>query len=451
MNRERASILLVDDDADLLRLLAIRLEAAGYAVVTAGKAEHALAMIASEPPRLVITDLRMPGMDGSALFEAIRAAYPALPVIILTAHGTIPDAIAATNRGVFGYLTKPYEAKVLLEQVDKALRLSSGGLDEARADQVWREGIITQNAVMEALLAQAKLIAASDASVMLCGESGTGKEMLAQAIHRASRRSSGPFIAVNCGAIPENLLEAELFGYVRGAFTGASKDSPGLIREADGGTLFLDEIGDMPSPLQVKLLRVLEQREVRPLGTAKSCAVDIRLISATHRDLEAEMAAGRFRNDLFYRLKVVSLALPSLGERRDDVPLLARYFLRKIARRYHKEVNGFAPEAIELLVRASWPGNVRQLLNVVEQAVALSTTPIVPLPLVQNAIREAEDIIPFDEARRRFEADYLTRLLKMTGGNVASAAALAQRNRTDFYKLLQRHALNPSLFKSPFQ
>lgn len=450
MNGDRTSILLVDDDADLLRLLAIRLEAAGYAVVTTGKAEHALAMIAAERPRLVITDLRMPGMDGSALFEAIRAAHPALPVIILTAHGTIPDAIAATNRGVFGYLTKPYEAKVLLEQVEQALRLSSGGLGEAQADQAWREGIITQNAAMEALLAQAKLVAASDASVMLCGESGTGKEMLAQAIHRASRRSGGPFIAVNCGAIPENLLEAELFGYVRGAFTGAAKDSPGLIREADGGTLFLDEIGDMPAPLQVKLLRVLEQREVRPLGMTKSCAVDIRIISATHRDLEAEMAAGRFRSDLFYRLKVVSLALPSLSERRDDVPLLARYFLRKIARRYHKEVNGFAPEAVELLVRAGWPGNVRQLLNVVEQAVALSTTPIVPLPLVQNAIREVEDIVPFDEARRRFEADYLTRLLKMTGGNVASAAALAQRNRTDFYKLLQRHALNPSLFKSPF-
>lgn len=447
MNAERASILLVDDDADLLRLLAIRLEAAGYGVVTAGKAEHALALIGTERPGLVITDLRMPGMDGAALFDAIRASHPALPVIILTAHGTIPDAVAATNRGVFGYLTKPYDAKVLLEQVEKALRLSVSGSADAPGDQPWRADIITQNAAMEDLLAQAKLVASSDASVMLHGESGTGKEMLAQAIHRASLRQNGPFIAVNCGAIPENLLESELFGYVKGAFTGANKDYNGLVREAEGGTLFLDEIGDMPLPLQVKLLRVLEQREVRPVGSAKSHGVDIRVISATHRDLDQEMEAGRFRSDLFYRLKVVSLALPSLSERRDDVPLLARHFLRKIAERYRKEVNGFAPEAMELLVRASWPGNVRQLLNVVEQAVALSTGPIVPLALVQNAIRELEDIIPFDEARRRFEADYLTRLLKMTGGSVASAATLAQRNRTDFYKLLQRHSLDPALFK----
>lgn len=447
MSGERSRILLVDDDADLLRLLAIRLEAAGYGVITAGKAEHALALIAVERPQLVITDLRMPGMDGSALFEAIRISHPALPVIILTAHGTIPDAIVATNRGVFGYLTKPYDARELLEQVARALRFSVGGAIDGLEGQTWRADIVTQNAVMEDLLAQVKLVAASDASVMLHGESGTGKEMLAQAIHRASLRLNGPFVAVNCGAIPENLLESELFGYMRGAFTGAIKDYNGLVRQADGGTLFLDEIGDMPLPLQVKLLRVLEQREVRPVGATKSHGIDIRVISATHRDLEVEMAEGRFRSDLFYRLKVVSLAIPSLAERRDDIPLLARHFLRKIAERYHKEVNGFAPEAMELMVRASWPGNVRQLLNVVEQAVALSTGPIVPLALVQHAIKELEDIVPFDEARRRFEADYLMRLLKMTGGNVASAARLAQRNRTDFYKLLQRHSLDPSLFK----
>jgi two-component system response regulator GlrR len=445
MSKPLPHILLVDDDADLLRLLAIRLEAAGHTVVTTEKAEQALALIAAGRPQLVITDLRMPGMDGSALFEAIRISHPALPVIILTAHGTIPDAIAATNRGVFGYLTKPYDAKELIEQVERALRLSASPTEGA--DQAWRTDIITQNAAMADLLAQARLVAASDASVMLHGASGTGKEMLAQAIHRASPRADGPFVAVNCGAIPENLLEAELFGYVRGAFTGAIKDHNGLVREADGGTLFLDEIGDMPLPLQVKLLRVLEQREVRPVGATRSHLVNIRVISATHRDLDEEMAAGRFRSDLFYRLKVVALMIPALTERRDDIPLLARHFLRKLARRYQKEVNGFAPEAMDLLVRASWPGNVRQLLNVVEQAVALATGPIVPLALVQNAIRELEDIVPFDEARRRFEADYLVRLLKMTGGNVASAATLAQRNRTDFYKLLQRHALEPALFK----
>jgi two-component system response regulator GlrR len=445
--QNRSRILLVDDDPDLLRLLTIRLEAAGHGVITTGKAEQALAMIAAERPHLVITDLRMPGMDGSALFEAISATHPALPVIILTAHGTIPDAIAATNRGIFGYLTKPYDAKVLIAQVEQALRFSVSHTTEAMGEKTWRAGIVTQSHLMEGLLAQARLVAASDASVMIYGESGTGKELLAQAIHLASTRAQAAFVAVNCGAIPENLLESELFGYVRGAFTGANKDYAGLVREADGGTLFLDEIGDMPLLLQVKLLRMLEQREVRPLGEAKSQRVNIRVISATHRNLDVEMAEGRFRSDLFYRLKVVALAIPSLAERRDDIPLLARYFLRSIAERYRKEVNGFSPDAMEILVRASWPGNVRQLLNVVEQVVALSTGPIVPLMLIQNAIQAVEDIVPFDEAKRRFEVDYLARLLKMTGGNVASAATLAQRNRTDFYKLLQRHSLDPALFK----
>ncbi|MBH1962477.1 MAG: sigma 54-interacting transcriptional regulator [Rhodocyclales bacterium] len=447
MSTATTRILLVDDDDDLLRLLAIRLEGAGYGVLTTNKAEQALAMISRERPHLVITDLRMPGMDGAALFEAIRAMHSSLPVIILTAHGTIPDAVAATNRGVFGYLTKPYDAQELLTQVEQALRLSVIGDSSKRHSASWRARIVTQSPLMESLLAQAQLVAASDASVMLYGESGTGKELLAQAIHQASARAKKPFVAVNCGAIPENLLESELFGYVRGAFTGANKDYIGLVREADGGTLFLDEIGDMPLPLQVKLLRMLEQREVRPLGEAKLHPVNIRVISATHRNLDVEMAEGRFRSDLFYRLKVVALSIPALSERRDDIPLLARHFLHVLADRYQKEVNGFSPEAMDLLIRARWSGNVRQLLNVVEQAVALSTGPIVPLMLIQNAIQTLEDIVPFDEARRRFEADYLTRLLKMTGGNVASAASLAQRNRTDFYKLLQRHSLEPALFK----
>ncbi|HEX5393327.1 MAG TPA: sigma 54-interacting transcriptional regulator [Rhodocyclaceae bacterium] len=438
-------LLLVDDDPDLLRLLAIRLEAAGYQVATAASGEEAMARIAAERPQLVITDMRMPGMDGNALFDAVKAAHPMLPVIILTAHGTIPDAVAATHRGVFSYLTKPYDAKVLLAQVAQALRLSAApaGSD----DGAWRADIMTQNAAMEDLLARAKLVANGDASVLLRGESGSGKEMLAKAIHLASPRRSGAFVAVNCGAIPENLLESELFGYVKGAFTGATRDHLGLVREADGGTLFLDEIGDMPLPLQVKLLRVLEEREVRPVGATRSFPVDVRVISATHRDLEGEMAEGRFRSDLFYRLNVVTLAIPSLAERRDDIPLLAKHFLRRLATRYRKEVNGFAPEALELLVRAAWPGNARQLLNVVEQAVALCTGPVIPLALIQSAIRQVEEVIPFDEARRRFEHDYLGRLLKLTGGNVAQAAKLAQRNRTDFYKLLQRHALDPALFK----
>ena len=445
MNAKR-NLLLVDDDKDLLKLLTMRLEAAGYAVTAVSSGEEALARIGIERPQLVITDMSMPGMDGAALFDAIRVSHPALPVMMLTAHGSIPDAVAATNRGIFGYLTKPYDAKTLIEQVERALSLSANRADGGKVDD-WRREIVTQNAVMEDLLAQAMLVAANDVSVMLAGESGSGKEIVARAIHRASPRYGEAFVAVNCGAIPDNLLESELFGYVRGAFTGANKDYKGLVREANGGTLFLDEIGDMPLALQIKLLRVLEEREVRPVGSTSTYPVDIRVISATHRNLEIEMAEGRFRSDLFYRLNVVMLALPSLAERRDDIPLLANHFLKSVATRYRKEVNAFSPDAMDLLVRASWPGNVRQLLNVVEQAVALSTAPIIPATLVQKAIRELEDIVPFDEARRRFEAAYLTQLLKMTGGNVAQAAKLAQRNRTDFYKLLQRHALEPGLFK----
>jgi len=447
MSDKPGKILLVDDDPDLLRLITIRLEAAGHVVATAASGAQALAQIAVDRPQLVITDMRMPGMDGNALFAAIRENYPTLPVIILTAHGTIPEAVAATHRGVFGYLTKPYQARELLDMVAQAMEISPAAPGSGSAAESWHANIITRNTIMADLLAQARLVAAGDASVLLRGASGSGKEMLAQAIHQASERHERPFVAVNCGAIPENLLESELFGYVKGAFTGAARDQLGLIRAAQGGTLFLDEIGDMPLPLQVTLLRVLEEREVRPVGATRSEPVDVRLISATHRDLDEEMSAGRFRSDLYYRLNVVSLAIPDLADRRDDIPLLANHFLRQLATRYRKEINGFAPEAMELLIRASWPGNVRQLLNVVEQAVALTTGPIVTLALVQKTISELGEIAPFDEARRSFESNYLIRLLKMTGGNVTQAAKLAQRNRTDFYKLLQRHSLDPALFK----
>ncbi|MBI2311841.1 MAG: sigma 54-interacting transcriptional regulator [Betaproteobacteria bacterium] len=443
-------ILLVDDDADLLRLLSIRLSSAGYEVTAVESAEKALAAMGAALPDLVITDMRMSGMDGAALFDAVHAAHPTLPVIILTAHGTIPDAVEATQRGVFGYLTKPYEPKVLLEQVEKALQWSGAGAAPAGEDAQWRADILTRSPAMEELLAQARLVAASDASVFIQGPSGSGKEMLAAAIHRASPRRDKPFVAINCGAIPEQLLESELFGHIKGAFTGATRDHRGLFQAAHGGTLFLDEIGDMPLPLQVKLLRVLEERRVRPVGSTTPVAVDVRIISATHRDLPAAKASGSFREDLYYRLNVVALNLPPLAERREDIPLLAGHFLRRLAEKYGRPVNAFSPEAMELLAGASWPGNVRQLYNVVEQTVALCTTAVIPLTLVQKAIQaEQTRFASFDEARKRFERQYLTQLLRLTAGNVSQAARLAKRNRTEFYKLLQRHQLDPALFKIP--
>jgi two-component system response regulator GlrR len=442
-------ILLVDDDPDLLKLISLRLVSAGYRVRTADSGEAALAALAIARPGIVVTDLRMPGIDGMQLFEAIHRQHPSLPVIILTAHGTIPDAVAATQRGVYGFLTKPFDSQDLLAKVAAALKVA--GNDRSGADDVggaWREGIITRSPQMEDLLRQARLVADSDASVLIYGESGTGKELLARAIHRASPRHDKPFVAVNCGAMPGELLESELFGHARGAFTGAVQAHKGLFQTADGGTLLLDEIGDMPLALQVKLLRVLQEGEVRPVGATQQIPVDVRVISATHRDLDEAKAAGQFREDLYYRLNVVSLKLPALADRREDIPLLATHFLRKLAERYKRAALSLAPEAMAMLIAAPWPGNVRQLLNLLEQAVALATTTVIPATLVQTALREdASVLVPFEEARRTFERDYLVRLLKITGGNVTQAAAMAKRNRTEFYKLLQRHHLEPGMFK----
>jgi len=444
----RGDILLVDDYPDLLKLISLRLTSAGYRVRTADSGETALAALAIARPAAVITDMRMPGIDGLQLFDAIHRQHPALPVIILTAHGTIPDAVTATQRGVFGFLTKPFDSQELLQKVANAVRLTGDTPEPKQAGGELRSGIITRSPRMEDLLRQARLVADSDASVLIFGESGTGKELLAQAIHRASRRGVRPFIAVNCGAIPEPLLESELFGHTRGAFSGAVQAHKGLFLAADGGTIFLDEIGDMPLALQVKLLRVLQEDEVRPVGATESIPVDVRVISATHRDLEAQRAAGQFREDLFYRLNVVSLKLPPLAERREDITLLATHFLRKLAERYKKPVPSIAPDAMALLIAAPWPGNVRQLLNLLEQALALTTTSVIPATLVQGALREDTGVLaPFEEARKQFERDYLVRLLKITGGNVTQAATLAKRNRTEFYKLLQRHRLEPAMFK----
>src|SRR6185503_19688687 len=453
LSTQRANILVVDDDPDLLRLMQIRLTAAGYAVSTAESGERALAQASVARPQLLVTDLRMGGMDGMALFESIHSRNPTLPVIVLTAHGTIPDAVAAVKRGVFGYLTKPFDAKALLTEIERALTLSGGRASAGDGDDGgWRAEIITRNPVMEDMLAKARLVADSDAGVFIYGDSGTGKELVARSIHMASPRSERPFVAINCGAIPEQLLESELFGHVRGAFTGAVRDHKGLFLTANRGTLFLDEIGDMPVALQVKLLRVLQERKVRPVGSTESHDVDVRIISATHRNIEAEMAAGNFRDDLFYRLNVVALALPPLSERREDIPLLAKHFLGVLTEKYKKEVNGFAPEAMELLVSAAWPGNVRQLYNVIEQSVALATTPLIPLASAQQAIQNQQtEFASFEDARRRFEREYLTQLLKITDGNVTQAARLAKRNRTEFYKLLGRHQLDPKLFKAQAQ
>jgi two-component system response regulator GlrR len=448
-----ARVLIVDDDPALLRLLSLRLREEGHEAIAAASGAEALAHLDHGLPQLLITDLRMAGMDGLQLFDAVHRRHPLLPVLMLTAHGTIPDAVRALQRGVFGYLPKPFEAQELLAEVNRALAASQAlGADMPGMEpgEAWREAILTRSPRMEQVLAEARLVAQSDASVAIHGPSGSGKELLARAIHAASPRAARPLVAVNCGAIPENLVEAELFGHVKGAFTGAVRDRVGLFAEAQGGTVFLDEIAELPLAAQVKLLRVLQEGELRPVGGERSVKVDVRVICASHRDLGEEVAAGRFREDLFYRLHVVGLALPALAERREDIPLLARHFLASLAQRYAKPVAGFAPDALELLTAAAWPGNVRQLQNVVEKCVVLGAGAQIPAALVQRALaNQAGELLPFDEARRQFERDYLVQLLKLTSGNVSQAARLARRNRTDFYTLLGRHQLDAASFKPP--
>ncbi len=442
-SKRKARILVVDDDPGLLRLLTIRLRAESYDVEAVEGGPQAVAAASRFRPDLVITDLRMEPMDGIALLKELQNRWPGLKVIMLTAHGTIPDAVQATQMGAFGFLTKPVDKQELLDQVQKALRISGFG----SSDEDWRAEIITRSSVMEEKLSQAHMVAGTDARVMITGESGTGKELLARAIHVASPRRGKEFVAVNCSAMAPDLLESELFGHEKGAFTGAHRAHEGLFRAADGGTLMLDEIGDMPMPLQVKLLRVLQENVVRPVGSTAAIPVNVRVISATHRDLQALMQAGSFREDLYYRLNVVHIDMPALNRRREDIPLLVAHFLAKMAKDSGAR-KIYAPEAVELLATADWPGNIRQLQNVVRQNVALSQTPIIPVELVQQSLGGGQGKLPsFDEARDEFTRSYLSQILQITGGNVSQAARLAKRNRTDFYKLLGRHQLTPEEFK----
>jgi two-component system response regulator GlrR len=351
----------------------------------------------------------------------------------------------ATQSGAFGFLTKPIDKDELMITVEKALKVSGS----ADVEEGWAAEIITRNRGMKEILQQAKMVAATDARVLITGESGTGKELLAQAIHKASQRHDQPFVAINCGAMAENLLESELFGHQKGAFTGAIRNHAGLFQSAEGGTLMLDEIGDMPMRLQVKLLRVLQENQVRPVGSTEALQVDVRVVSATHRDLQELMREGRFREDLYYRLNVVNIKLPTLDDRREDIPLLVANFLQTISKEADQERKVYAPEAVEMLVTAEWPGNVRQLYNVVRQNVALSRSPVISGELVLQSLGEhGGKLASFSDARDEFTRNYLSQILQITMGNVSQAARLAKRNRTDFYKLLSRYDLNPDQFKT---
>lgn len=438
-----AHILIVDDDESLLRLLELRLTARHYRVTTATSAQEALAAFRRQPADLVLTDLRMDDMDGIGLLEALHELDSMLPVVIMTAHGSIAEAVTATQKGVVAFLTKPLDNQTLESVIERHITVLAGeGLSTGP--------VITRNEKMRSLLETARRIAPGDVNVLITGESGTGKEVLARYLHEQSRRSGAEFVPVNCGALPEGLMEAELFGYVKGAFTGATRARDGLFRQATGGTLFLDEIGEMPLSLQVKLLRALQEKKVRPVGSDLPVDADARIISATHVDLEQAVRDKHFREDLFYRINVVQLHLPPLRERREDIPLLAQHFLTQaINQGIARHATSLSKDALKRLCAFDWPGNIRQLQNVIQRLIALSPAPVISEKLVIDALGQLPDapLPTLAEVRDEAERRYLEKVLTLTSGQVSDAARIAGRNRTDFYKLLKRHGLDPAQFK----
>jgi two-component system, NtrC family, response regulator GlrR len=453
----REKILVVDDDRGLLTLMKARLEAADYDVVLAGGGEEALALAQEEIFNAAVVDLKMEGMDGITLLEHLLAIQPNLPVILLTAYGTIAGAVAATKKGAYDYLTKPFEAKDLLYRLRKAMEVRRLKVEVDRLRSLVREryhfdGIVATSEKMQQILAQVAQIAPTDSTVCLYGESGTGKELIAKAVHMSSPRSQGPFVAINCGAIPEGLLESEFFGYMKGAFTGANRPKQGLLEQANGGTLFMDEIAELSPALQVKLLRVFQEYQFYPVGGVKPINVDLRVIAATNQDLWKAISEGRFREDLFYRIHVIPIYLPPLRDRMEDAPLLAHHFLRLFSKDMNKKLTGFSPEAMQRLMLHRWPGNVRELANVVERAVALSTEGEITADRLLLGREEFSGsrlkMLPLNEAREEFERAYLFQILTATGGNVSRAASVAGRYRAEFYKLLRKYDLDPDSFRN---
>jgi DNA-binding NtrC family response regulator len=393
-----ARILVVDDEAAQRDILGGFLRKQGFDVQEAASAPEALAVLRAEPIDLVLTDVRMPGMSGLELLREVHALNPEIPVLVLTAYGNVVDAVAAMRDGAVDYLTKPVDIDAVLHRVQKVLErqrlvTENRALREALRGRYRLEGIVAESGKMQEVLSVVHRVAASTATVLIHGESGTGKELLAQAIHYQSPRSSKPLVTVNCAALPETLLESELFGHVRGAFTGAVADRPGRFEAADGGTLFLDEIGEVSPAVQAKLLRVLQEREFEQVGSSRTVKVDVRVIAATNRDLEAGVREQRFRGDLFYRLNVVALFVPPLRERREDILPLLDHFLKKYAAENAKTIRGITRPARDALLTYEYPGNIRELENVVERAVVLARGDLIDLDDLPVVLQEAAPIV----------------------------------------------------------
>ncbi len=446
-------ILVVDDDSNLLEVIRMRLETGKYEVVTALKEEDAMASVREQLFDVSVIDLQLSNMDGITLMEDVHRINPEMPVIILTAHGSIESAVEAMQRGAHSYLTKPFEHTELLLQINNAMESKRLALEVKRLQRLVEEkydfgNIVSKSGKMQMVLDLVTRIAGTDSTVYIHGESGTGKELIAKAIHVGSGRKDKPFVAINCAAIPDTLLESELFGYEKGAFTGAMQSSKGLFTQAHEGTIFLDEIGDMPLTLQSKILRILQERQFYPLGSKEPIDVDVRVIVATNKDLQEEVKAGNFREDLFYRIHVIPVKLPPLRERKEDIPVLVDHFLEEFNRKMKIKVKGLAPQAMQKLMLHGWPGNVRELKNMIEFAMAMTRKDVITEDLILQTNNESNNgLKSFKEAKSDFEKEYILNLLKLTHGNVSKASELAGKYRADFYQLLKKYDLKPEEYK----
>ncbi len=458
-------ILILDDEADMVENCRRILTGCGYQCIGTTDPGKALAALRSDPPDLVLTDLRMPGMDGMELLKKVRHADADMPVIMLTAFATIESAVQAVKQGAFDYVAKPFSMDQLKLAVARALEHSRLHRENLRMrerlqDMFGLDKIVGKSEALQKVLSLVRRAARSEADIVVMGESGTGKELIANAVHTNSKRASGPFVALDCASLPDNLLESELFGYEKGAFTGAVKSKPGLMETAHSGTFFLDEIGELPLGLQVKLLRTLQERQVRRVGGTKSAAIDVRMVSATNRDLAQMVKDGKFREDLFYRLNVITINLPPLRERVGDVALLAHAFLRKQAQQDSEmPVRGITPQALAALDAYSWPGNVRELRNVIERACALTEGEMIsPGDLPDNIRQPASPATSAAESSNalgsaslkdakgrwlsNFEPSYVEGLLKDHSGNVSQAARAAGVDRKTLYRLIKKYNLS---------
>ncbi|AKF81842.1 Fis family transcriptional regulator [Myxococcus fulvus 124B02] len=459
-----AKVLVIDDEVNLRKVLAAMLRRDGFDVTVAENGEQGLAEFNKNGADIIVTDLVMPKVGGMEVLGTIRAANPDVPVIIITAHGTVDSAVDAIKAGAFDYITKPFDQVELSSVVAKAAKTNESARRSVRPDLKARAAIIGEAPQMQEVYKVIDKVADTPSTVLITGESGTGKELIATALHGASSRRDKPFIKINCAAIPATLLESELFGYERGAFTGAVTSKPGRFELADEGTLFLDEIGEIPVEMQVKLLRALQEGEFERVGGIKTTRVDVRLVAATNRDLQAEIEAGRFRKDLYYRLAVVPLSLPPLRERRSDVLMLARHFVEKYNKRLNKKIEGITDDALALLQAYSWPGNIRELENLIERVLLFADGPLItakdlPEPIRQGAGVQSspasapslpamevpagevglKDIVRMKAAE--LERDLIVKKLDETGGNVTRAARLLQISRKSLQTKMKEFGL----------